>query len=86
MFAVGWGERAVELLDSGTAPAGTTVQHAGPLAVTGAEGATDGSFGCWISGRLTNAEELRERFGMPAAAELPALLARAYAQLGLLAC
>jgi asparagine synthase (glutamine-hydrolysing) len=86
MFAVAWGERAAELLDSGAARAGTTVERAGPLAVTGAEGATDGSFSCWISGRLTNAEELRERFGMPPAAELSALIARAHVQLGAGAC
>jgi asparagine synthase (glutamine-hydrolysing) len=86
MFAVAWGERAVELLQLGATRTGGTPERAGPLAVTGAEGATDGSFSCWISGRLTNAEELRERFGMPPAAELPALLARAHAQLGLGAC
>jgi asparagine synthase (glutamine-hydrolysing) len=86
MFAVAWGERAVELLESGAARAGATVERASMLAVMGAEGATHGSLICWISGRLTNAEELRERFGMSPAAELPALLARAHAQLGTGAC
>jgi asparagine synthase (glutamine-hydrolysing) len=86
MFVVAWGERAVELLDSGAARTDAAVEHAGSLAVTGAEGSIDGSWSCWISGRLTNAEELRKRFGVPPAAELPALLARVYAQLGLGAC
>ena len=86
MFAVAWGERAVELLQLGATRTGGTPERAGPLAVAGAEGAGDGNWRCWISGRLTNAEELRERFGMPPAAELPALLARAHAQLGLGAC
>jgi asparagine synthase (glutamine-hydrolysing) len=86
VFAVAWGERAVELMERGAARAGGTFERTGPLAVAGAEGAGDGNWRCWISGRLTNAEELRERFGMPPAAELPALLARAHAQLGLGAC
>jgi asparagine synthase (glutamine-hydrolysing) len=86
MFAVAWGERAVELLALAGTGARTMPERAGPLAVTGAEGATDGSWRCWISGRLTNAEELRERFGMPPAVELAALLARMHAQLGLGAC
>lgn len=86
MFAVAWGERAVELLDSGATRDGTTAERAGPLAIAGAEGATDGSFSCWISGRLTHAEELRKRFGLPPAAEPAALIARAHAQLGANAC
>ncbi len=86
MFAVAWGERAVELLDRGAARAGTRIERTGALAVAGAEGVGDGSFSCWISGRLTNAEELRERFGMPPAAGPGALIARAYAQLGPGAC
>lgn len=56
------------------------------LAVAGAVGATNGSFRCWISGRLTNACELRERFGLPAATEPAVVLARAHAQLGFNAC
>jgi asparagine synthase (glutamine-hydrolysing) len=86
MFAVAWGERAVELLALAATGARPMPERAGPLAVAGAEGATDGSWRCWISGRLTNAEELRARFGMPPAADLPALIARAHAQLGLGAC
>ena len=86
MFAVAWGERAVELLERGAARDGTTAERAGPLAIADAKGATDGSFSCWISGRLTNAQELCERLRLPPATEPAALIARAYAQLGANAC
>ena len=111
MFAVGWGERAVELMERAAVRGGTGIERAGALAVIGAErttaastpaegwtaegatqtartpaGATDGHWQCWISGRLTNARELCEPFGLPAGADLPALLARAYARVGLNAC
>jgi asparagine synthase (glutamine-hydrolysing) len=86
VFAVAWGERAVELLNSGAAYAGSKIERLGSLAVTGAAGATEGSFTCWISGRLTNAEELRERFGMAPAEEPSALVARLHAQLGFDTC
>ncbi len=86
MFAVAWGERAVELLTRGAARAGEPLEHTGALAVSGVEGSGDGSWRCWISGRLTNERELRERFGLPADTEPGALLARAYAQLGANAC
>jgi asparagine synthase (glutamine-hydrolysing) len=86
MFAVAWGERAVELLQLGATHTGGTPERTGPLAVAGAEGAGDGNWRCWISGRLTNAEELRERFGMPPATEPAALIARAYVELGANAC
>ena len=86
MFVLAWGDRAVELLVGSAAHTGATVERTGTFAVTGAVGATDGSFSCWISGTLTNADDLRERFRMPPAVELPALLARAYAQLGLGTC
>jgi asparagine synthase (glutamine-hydrolysing) len=86
VFAVGWGERAVELLNRGATRTGTPLERTGALAVNGAEGATDGDWRCWISGRLTNAEALRERFDLPPTIELPVLIARAYAQLGADAC
>jgi asparagine synthase (glutamine-hydrolysing) len=86
MFAVAWGERAVELMDRAATRAGTRIERTGPLAVIGAEGATDGRWQCWISGRLTNARELCERFGLPPDQSLPALLARAYERLGSDAC
>jgi asparagine synthase (glutamine-hydrolysing) len=84
MFAVAWGERAVELLAGAAARASATIERTGPLAVVDAagEGATDGRWCCWISGLLTNGNELRERFGTSPAVELPALLARMYARLG----
>lgn len=82
MFAVAWGERAIELMDL----AGGSPERTGPLAVVGAPGATDGSFRCWISGRLTNAQELCERFGLPSDCELSVLIARVYARVGLEAC
>ena len=37
MFAVGWGERAVELMKRAAARSGTTLELTGPLAVIGAE-------------------------------------------------
>jgi asparagine synthase (glutamine-hydrolysing) len=88
VFVVAWGERAVELLVGAATRADSTVERVGSLAVVDAdgEGAADGRWCCWISGLLTNAEELRERFGTPPAVELPELLARMYAQLGLDAC
>jgi asparagine synthase (glutamine-hydrolysing) len=86
VFAVAWGERAVELLERDTTRAGGTVERIGPLAVVDAEGATEGSWRCWISGRLTNAEELRERLRTPTTMDPAALIARVYAQLGLDAC
>ena len=90
MFTVAWGERAVELLNRGAARDGATVERTGPLSVVDADGksagATDGHWRCWISGRLTNAEELRERFGLTLTTEPAALIARAYARLGADAC
>jgi hypothetical protein len=86
VFAVAWGERAVELLERGAARDGGTPERAGPLEVLGAEGTTHGSFSCWISGCLTNARELSERFDLPPATEPAALIARAYARLGAGAC
>src|ERR1700733_15603614 len=86
MFAVGWGERAVELMERAAVRGGTGIERAGALAVIGAEGAGDGHWRCWISGRLTNARELCERFGLPPDAPSPALLARAYARVGPSAC
>jgi asparagine synthase (glutamine-hydrolysing) len=86
MFAVAWGERAVELIDRAAARAGTALERTGALAVLGAEGATDGRWRCWISGRLTNERALCERFGLPADCAPPALLAHIHLQLGLDAC
>jgi asparagine synthase (glutamine-hydrolysing) len=81
VFAVAWGERSTELLDRAARP-----ERIGPLAVVGAQGATEGSWRCWISGDLTNADALRERFGLAPATEPPALIAQAYARLGASAC
>ena len=86
MFAVGWGERGVELLERGAALAETPLERIGALAVSGVEGAGDGSWRCWISGRLTNEGELRERFGLHPSTESGALIARAHVQLGADAC
>jgi len=86
MFAVGWGERAVELLQLATRRGGGLFERAGTLAVVGEDSATEGSWRCWISGRLTNAEMLRERFGLSPATRSAALTASAYAQLGPSAC
>ncbi len=86
MFAAGWGERAVELMERAAARGGTGIERAGSLAVIGAESASDGDQQCWISGRLTNARELCERFGLPPDHDPPALVARAYASVGCDAC
>jgi asparagine synthase (glutamine-hydrolysing) len=86
VFAAAWGERAVELLERGAARAGMTSERTAPLAVLGAAGASDDGWRCWISGRLTNADELRERFGLHPDGDLAALIARAHAQLGADAC
>lgn len=82
MFVVAWGDRAVELLMHHD----PTAERADPLAVSGAYGATDGPWRCWISGRLTNASELAKRLGLPANADPAALVARAFARLGPDAC
>ena len=86
MFAVAWGERAVELLDRAAEAAGAPLERAGSLAVVGAEGATNGRWRCWISGRLTNTRELHERLRLPADCSQPALLAHVHSQLGADAC
>jgi asparagine synthase (glutamine-hydrolysing) len=66
--------------------AGATLERTGALSVMGAQGATDGSWRCWISGHLTNSETLCERFGLASDATHGALIARAHAQLGQDAC
>jgi asparagine synthase (glutamine-hydrolysing) len=91
VFAVAWGERAVELMDlAGMDPAVAStdarIERTGMLAVVGAAGATDGDWRCWISGRLTNARELCERFGLSFPCSTPVLLAHAYARHGPGAC
>jgi asparagine synthase (glutamine-hydrolysing) len=86
MFAAAWGERSAELLQLGAMRDGCTPERFGPLAVVGAHGAADGDWRCWISGHLSNAATLRERFGLPPSTELPALIARAHSQLGPRAC
>jgi asparagine synthase (glutamine-hydrolysing) len=86
MFAVAWGERAVELLHRASTLTDDLREQAVPLAVAGAESATVGSYSCWISGRLTNAQELRERFDVPPDCNQPTLLAYTYDRVGLDAC
>jgi asparagine synthase (glutamine-hydrolysing) len=86
VFAAAWGERAVELLERGAARAGSDLERAGHLAVMGARGAADGGWRCWLLGRLTNAEELCGRLGLPAGSPDTAVAARACAQLGADAC
>jgi asparagine synthase (glutamine-hydrolysing) len=86
VFAAAWGPRAGALLERAARPAGTAFERIGPLAVMDAQGATDGPWRCWISGRLTNAAALCERFGLAPDATPSALIARAHSQLGLDAC
>jgi asparagine synthase (glutamine-hydrolysing) len=82
MFAVAWGERAVELLKRAPTNAGEPLDRIDRLAIVGASGATEGNFRCWISGRLTNERELRGRFRLPSDCDLSTLLACAYSQVG----
>jgi asparagine synthase (glutamine-hydrolysing) len=86
VFTVAWGHRAVELLQRAAERDGVAAQRDGPIAVLDAPSATDQTWHCWLSGRITNARELRERLGLPAAAAPVAVLARAYALLGEEAC
>jgi asparagine synthase (glutamine-hydrolysing) len=86
MFAAAWGERSVELLQLGAVRGSGTPERIGPLAVMGAESATVGDWRCWISGYLSNAQALRERFGLPPTTLLPTVIARAYSQFGPSAC
>lgn len=86
MLVVGWGERAVELMERAAVRGGAGIERAGALAVIGAEDATDGHWRCWISGRLTNAQELCARFGLAPNQPQAALLAHAYAHVGTDAC
>ena len=76
----------MSLLEYATARSGLTPQRAGDLAVNDAASAADGSWRCWISGRLTNAADLQRRFGLPPAADDTAIVARAFAREGKSAC
>jgi asparagine synthase (glutamine-hydrolysing) len=88
VFAVAWGERAVELLERDAVGAGHSIERAGEafLAVTGAIGAADRAWRCWLSGRLTNGEDLCARLGLPAGSSNAEVAARACARLGIDAC
>src|SRR5437870_490491 len=86
MLAGAWGARAIELLALAAKRRGAMPDRVGSLAIIGDSGATESSWRCWISGRLTNAGALRERFGLPADVEPNAVIARAHAQLGTGAC
>jgi asparagine synthase (glutamine-hydrolysing) len=81
-----WGGPAIALLERSVQRDGQVLDRAGELAVKGATGADNGQWRAWTIGRLTNAPELSERLGAPPGEDLPALLARAHAQLGAGAC
>jgi asparagine synthase (glutamine-hydrolysing) len=81
----GWGTRSVELLERSAAGAAQGLDRAGSLALigaTGATGATEGGWRCWLAGQVTNGEELRRRFGGSGSGDLSAAIARAHAHLG----
>jgi asparagine synthase (glutamine-hydrolysing) len=79
----GWGSPALRLLDRATPPG--DLERVGRLAVAGGAAAGEGRWRCWLSGRLTNAEELARRFGGDR--EQPAALAAsAFAAAGAGAC
>lgn len=81
MLIGAWGEEAIGLLAEAAGEAEEPLDRQGSLALLGAPGATEEGWRCWLSGRLTNAAELRRRF--PAAQpDLAAPLALAHARLG----
>jgi asparagine synthase (glutamine-hydrolysing) len=80
-----WGEEAIGLLAEAAREAGEPLDRLGSLAVLGAPGATEAGWRCWLSGRLTNADELEQHF--PVAQPGPvAPVALAHARLGSPAC
>lgn len=86
MIVGGWGERSLELLDLAANRTGGTLDRVGSLGVIAPAGVTEGQWRCWISGRLTNADALRERFRAPDIVNLNTLIARAHNQIGPSAC
>jgi asparagine synthase (glutamine-hydrolysing) len=69
----GWGSRALELLESAGARGGEATERVGGLVVAGAEGAGEGRWRCWVSGRLSGAgepERLAGSVGPASASEL----------------
>lgn len=85
MLIGGWGEEAIALLAEAAGQAGEPFDRHGSLALLGAPGATEEGWRCWLSGRLTNAAELRQRFPT-AQPDLTAAVALAHARLGPPAC
>ncbi len=83
MLAGAWDERSVALLDRLARRQGATVERLGSTALVGEAGAGVGRWRCWLWGRLSNAEALRERFE---AEDLGVAIARAHAELGAQAC
>src|ERR1700691_5770802 len=81
-----WGERAIGLLEHSARCEGRALDRVGELAMKGMQGAGEDRWRAWMTGRLTNAAELCERFEGPAGGDAPALIARAHAQLGRDAC
>jgi asparagine synthase (glutamine-hydrolysing) len=78
----GWGSPA-QLLEGATSA--ENLERAGRLVVAGAAAAEEGRWRCWLSGRLTNAEELAHSFGSEG--DTPAaLVASAFAAAGVGAC
>jgi asparagine synthase (glutamine-hydrolysing) len=86
MLIGGWGQEAIELLAEAAGEAGEPLDRHGSLALLGAAGATEGGWRCWLSGRLTNATELRQRFPAAQPEDLAAAVALAHARLGPPAC
>ncbi len=81
----GWGGRALELLDAAVAADGEPAERIAGLAIAGAEGAGDGRWRCWLSGRVSNAGELGRRFGLADPARPAEALARAHEREGVAA-
>lgn len=86
MLLGGWGDRAAELVGRAAERAGTPLERGGSTAVLGVAGATDGSWRCWLSGRITNAADLSERFPGPPVVSPSALVARLHSRVGAAAC
>jgi asparagine synthase (glutamine-hydrolysing) len=82
MLVGAWGDEAGARLGRLHEREHGRAQRIGQLTINGPSCERYGSWSCWITGRLSNESELRERFGMPADTGASALVARLYAKLG----
>jgi asparagine synthase (glutamine-hydrolysing) len=86
MLIGAWGVEATQLLAAHTSRRDGLLDGGGSLRLRGVAGATVEPWRCWLSGRLTNAEQLRARYGLRGNASPQTVLARALREHGLDAC